>query len=100
VARRVLLRRVVCSFGCEIALPAQLLRTGANTLRFAGRKEEEAASVILYLYTWITAAKHVVCTGRTLALYSLPILSVCGFADGVATHSVFAGARCTGRSTS
>jgi hypothetical protein len=59
LARRVLLRRVVCSFGREIALPAQLLRTGANTLRFAGRKkEEEETGVILYLYPWITTAKQ------------------------------------------
>jgi hypothetical protein len=44
--------------------------------------------MILYLYTWITAA----CTGRNLALYTLPVLSgVYGFADGVTTHSVFAG---------
>ena len=76
---------MVCSFGREIALPAQLLRTGANILRFAGRKkEEEEPSVILYLYTWITAAKRVVYTGRSLALYTLPVLSgVYGFADGL-----------------
>jgi hypothetical protein len=79
---------VVCSFDREIALPAQLLRTGANILRFAGRKKEET-SVILYFYTGNTAAKHVVYTGRTLARYTLPVFSgAYGFADGLLARGI------------